>query len=156
MTLYLALGMLGVQMSPLGGIYTCPPSQWTVDIDLIQRLILILQNTPYKYLRYLHVWNYVEKSRETQRNPGDSGATRDTQEWTISPLFPQFRPLKGGGQPCPYNHHYVRHLNLATDYPEAPSPPPPPLPHLNFTHLHPSNLTKVTHIYPTFNQTYPS
>ena len=42
-----------LQMSPLGGIYTYPPPQWTVEIDLIQRLILILQNTPYKYLRYL-------------------------------------------------------------------------------------------------------
>jgi len=40
-------------MSPLGDIYTCPPLQWTVEIDLIQRLILILHNAPYKYLRYL-------------------------------------------------------------------------------------------------------
>jgi len=43
MTLYLVLGMLALQMSPLGGIYICPPPQWMVEIDLIQRLILILR-----------------------------------------------------------------------------------------------------------------
>jgi len=40
-----------VQMSPISGIYIHPPSQWTVEIYLILRLVLHIQNILYKYHR---------------------------------------------------------------------------------------------------------
>jgi len=85
------LGWLVTNEAPLGGIYTCPLPQWTVEIYLILRWRFILQNTPYKYLRYLQayisvelcrrLWGFVEPSRtwsrEIWRNPGRSRAARD-------------------------------------------------------------------------------
>jgi len=35
----IALGIVGVQMSPLGGIYTYPDPQWMAEIALIQWLL---------------------------------------------------------------------------------------------------------------------
>jgi len=68
--LYIALGMLGNKWSPLGGIYTCPPPQRTLEIYSYgyycsSRILFTNIQDIYKSTQ---VWNCVEDCR-TLWNP---------------------------------------------------------------------------------------